>query len=702
MIRRFLFVFILAAAALPARAQLKVEADYSDADYRSGETLLTGNVRVSDAGMLLTADAARYANLASVTALGHVVLTSGATRLLADKLVYRSDGTFVAEHVRLGGHPYFIAGASATGTLGPKRTVSEIVVTHATVTYGEPGPWQPTMIAETITFVPGQRLRAENSRVGVGQFEFLPLPRFQQDLHESLAMFAAVTGGYNHSFGAFVEGRVHVPSGDGVRLGGDLGIFTSRGVMFGPSGSYSRGPDGADLSGFFRTGFIDDHGSRLTDILGRPVPEGRGFVEWQHAQQLADNLTFTAQLNWWSDSEVLRDYRPREFFPVQAPDTFAESAYSGPNYFLSVFARLQPNSFEQVPQRLPEVRFDLLPLALPGGFSERFNASAAMLREDPLPVGPLTPTPAIPGLRSNRLDAYYALERPIAVGDYFAFTPVAGGRVTYYADTVGAAEAGGYTRTLGELGFDAALRTSGTFDYTNALWGIDGLRHLLTPRLSYRYIPEADKGTGRIPQIDTETFSTYLQPLGLGDVRNIDQLHATDTLRLGFDNTVQTRDPVYGSRDLFTFNLAADFKFQRAPGAPSTSDVNTEIAFAPAPWLQVDAFNRLTPQTGTLQEFNTGVTLHDGDAWSVRFANNYLHHQIQDYLLDGRVRLNERYQALARLQYDARTRRFNEQAYGITQNLDNTWRVSYVTSLYSGPRRESHFGFNVQIEATGF
>jgi len=292
--------------------------------------------------------------------------------------------------------------------------------------------------------------------------------------------------------------------------------------------------------------------------------------------------------------------------------------------------------------------------------------------------------------------------RPIAVGDYFAFTPVAGGRVTYYADTVGAAEAGGYTRTLGELGFDAALRTSGTFDYTNALWGIDGLRHLLTPRLSYRYIPEADKGTGRIPQIDTETFSTYLQPLGLGDVRNIDQLHATDTLRLGFDNTVQTRDPVYGSRDLFTFNLAADFKFQRAPGAPSTSDVNTEIAFAPAPWLQVDAFNRLTPQTGTLQEFNTGVTLHDGDAWSVRFANNYLHHQIQDYLLDGRVRLNERYQALARLQYDARTRRFNEQAYGITQNLDNTWRVSYVTSLYSGPRRESHFGFNVQIEATGF
>ena len=35
-------------------------------------------------------------------------------------------------------------------------------------------------------------------------------------------------------------------------------------------------------------------------------------------------------------------------------------------------------------------------------------------------------------------------------------------------------------------------------------------------------------------------------------------------------------------------------------------------------------------------------------------------------------------------------------------NLDNTWRVSYIVSLYSGPRRESHFGFNMQIEARGF
>ena len=132
------------------------------------------------------------------------------------------------------------------------------------------------------------------------------------------------------------------------------------------------------------------------------------------------------------------------------------------------------------------------------------------------------------------------------------------------------------------------------------------------------------------------------------------------------------------------------------------SEVHADVAFAPIRWLQVDAYSRLTPQTLTLQEFNSGFTIHDADAWSLRFSNNFLRRQIEDYVVDGRRRLNERFSALTRLHYDARKRRFNEQAYGLVQNLDHTWRVSYVVSLYSGPRRESHFGLNLQVEAIGF
>lgn len=694
MIRRLALLALLALAATVARGQspLTLESDQGEVDGRTKEQIFRGHARATDGVVLLTADEIRSTeNRETITAVGHVVFTRKAVRLLADKLVFNpTTQAFTAEHIRFGAFPYYAEGESATGTM------DEITLLHANVTYGEPGPWQPTFRADKVIYSPppGQRLRTEGAQVGIGHTQPLPFPRLSQSLKEPFAAFVTANGGYRASLGAFAEAGLRLPVTPGLRLGGDLGIYSARGVMFGPSGNYGSSTDDNDLRGYFRTGYINDHGDKKNDLLGRPVPENRGYVEWQHQQKIGENLSLTAQLNWWKDSEVVRDFRPRAFFPVQEPDSFVEAVYQGQNYLVSAFARVQPNSFNVVQERLPELRFDLLPLAVGNGFVERFNASAAVLREDT----PITNK----RLMSDRLDAYYSLSRPFTHEDWFSFTPVVGGRVTHYSNTAGAVQTGSYTRTLGEVGADLAIRSSATFDYKNPLWKIDGLRHLFTPRLSYRYIPEANKGSGHIPLIDDRTFATYLQPLGLGDQRNLDQLSATNILRLGFDNTIQTRDPVYGSRDLFTFNIANDFRFKRAPGERDVSAVHTELAFAPARWVSVDVYESFTPQSLSLQEFNSGITLHDGALWSFRFSNNFLRHQIQDYQLDGRVRINETYEALTRLHYDARKRRFNEQAYGLAQNLGNTWLISYIVSLYSGPRRESHFGLNIQIEARGF
>jgi len=259
-----------------------------------------------------------------------------------------------------------------------------------------------------------------------------------------------------------------------------------------------------------------------------------------------------------------------------------------------------------------------------------------------------------------------------------------------------------YTRTLGEVGFDLALRTSGTFDYKNEQWKIDGLRHLLTPRLSYRYVPEGGHGRRYIPEIDRTVFNTYLPPLGLADTRNIDDLHAQNTLRLGLDNTIQTRDPVYGSRDLLVFNAAVDLNFKRQPGERDVSQVHTELAVTPARWLQLDLYESFTPQDLQLRQLNTGITLRDGDAWTLRFANHFLRHDTEEYAVEGNLRLNEIYEVLGRLHYDARTHLLVEQSYGVRQNLANTWRVEYALTLYDGPRRESKFGFKMQVELLRF
>jgi LPS-assembly protein len=692
-------------------------------DAKTSEAVIRGAAEMRDADGLLTADEIRYNQATdTATATGHVVYTRGALRVLATQVVvHRSTRTFDARQVRVGSYPYYVQGDTATGSR------DEVTVTNARVTYGEPGPWQPTVSADRITITAeGRRIRTEGAQVGIGHVQPLPFPKFQQSLSDPLLTFVNLTGGYRGSLGAYIDGGLHVPVLPGVRLGGDLGYYTARGFMAGPSGTYTDPIDPERLRGMFRSGYINDHGDKKTDVLGRPVPENRGFLEWQHQQLLTDDLSLLGQLNWWKDSEVVRDFRPRAFFPVQQPDTFIEATVTTPNAYVSAFARFEPNSFEIVQQRLPEVRYDLMPIAVGAGAYERFNASIAVLRENPLP-GVLTGTDATTGyagtgtpsqaswttvspfpagaateLRSTRFDAYYGLLRPIVPNDWLTITPVAGGRLTHYTDTRGAARDGSYTRTLGEIGVDAELRSSGTFAYRNERWDIDGLRHLFTPKISYRYIPEAQRGQEHIPMIDRQTFSTYLQPLGLGDARNIDELHATDTLRLEFDNTLQTRDPKYGARDLLTFNVADDFRFKRQPGEPDVSAIHTELAAMPTRWLELGMYNTFSPQTFTMRELNTGVTVRDGDAWTVRFANNFLRHQLQDYMVDARARLNEEYDVLAQVRYDQRKHRFTEQAYGIVQNLANTWRISYVVSFYSGRRRESAFGFSVQIDTMRF
>ena len=354
------------------------------------------------------------------------------------------------------------------------------------------------------------------------------------------------------------------------------------------------------------------------------------------------------------------------------------------------------------------MRFDLLP-SLIGvqGIYHKALASAAVLHQRDSFWTIRNPQSAIRNsTTSRRLDAYYALYRPIAHKDIATLTPIAGARATCYFDATGGKST--YTRYLGEIGFDSELRAAGTFAYKNEKWNIDGLRHLLTPRLSYRYIPQAAKGAPYIPPIDDQVFTTYLQPLGLGDIRNIDQIPLTNTLRVGLDNTLQTRDKTHGSRDLARLNLAADFHLDNATrstrdGGRALSDIHATLALMPAPWLTLGLYGSAAPRNLTLRELNTGLRIHDGQRWSLALSTHYLRAQINEYIAEGRYRLNEAWETYARLHYDNRKHRFNERSFGLIQKLGhNLWTIRYGVTWYEGATRESSFGFSIDVRLMNF
>ena len=122
-----------------------------------------------------------------------------------------------------------------------------------------------------------------------------------------------------------------MPIEAGASVGPDIGIYTFRGIMLGPIANYDvderRRLDGGVPQVRLH---LRPTGSALTDILQQPraaQPRLRRVAAQpaDHARTCRSN----GDINWSSDSEVIRDFHSKEFVPVQEPDNYLEAVYTG-------------------------------------------------------------------------------------------------------------------------------------------------------------------------------------------------------------------------------------------------------------------------------------------------------------------------------------------------------------------------------------
>ena len=110
--RRCLFALLLMAAVLHAAPLVPdISGQNFGYDQNTQETVITGGAKLVYGDTVLTADELRYNKTAqTATAIGHVVLTHGAQRVLADRLSYRlTDGSFQVGKTRLGEYPLYVS-----------------------------------------------------------------------------------------------------------------------------------------------------------------------------------------------------------------------------------------------------------------------------------------------------------------------------------------------------------------------------------------------------------------------------------------------------------------------------------------------------------------------------------------------------------------------------------------------------------------
>lgn len=556
----------------------------------------------------------------------------------------------------------------------------------------------------------------ESSVFRIAGFPLIPLPAMSVMRFDRPPVRIWFNPGENGTAGVFARSEIYLTIWDAFEPGVVFDFYERSGLLVGPAGVYDTRDSAFPLKmhGYFRSGYINDTANRSRDIYKNEIDGARGFIEWFHKQNV-ERIELSASVHRWSDSEVMRNFRPRIYDKNQNPDNYFEAVLPDDYFYLSAFTRFHPNDYQNVQQRLPELRFDLQPTELGRtGIYQHLNASYAYLREDASDQYDFwdlekrgNTANHDDAMKSSRANVYVGWTRPVKFGDFASFTPVAGVMVSHYGETLDGSRDSAFTRTLGQVGFDADVIFTGTSDYANKTWKINGLRHVLRPIFQYRYIPNPDVSQSKIPKIDREIYLSRPTVIDLAENRAIDELYDEHVFRIGLENLFQTRDKTYGSRDLVELNIYQDFRKTSRPGDTKTlSDNFIDFAFKPASWISFSVTHRMDPYDFSTNALTTGTRITDGDVWSFRVGTSHLYRspypesefgekRTRQIYGDFDFRLNSFWAAFASWRYDDIKNLMTDQIYGVRQRLGNNWEIEYSVRYRRDARDDDDFSINV-------
>lgn len=701
-IQRFFLIFFSLPVGLLASLPELSSIDPIEYDEAAQRLVARGDARLNLNQTQVEADQITYYQEYSVAdAMGRAAIMHEGYRLTGDRISYDAENrTFSVEAPKTGSWPLYASSLTAGGTL------ENMELDTARVYYTDPGPFTPNIKARSLTYrtVDGQEmLEIEGATLQIGNVPFFYLPKYTYYINEA-PFYLDFDAGSNSTLGTYLQTTSLVPVTDALRLGANIDYYTNRGAMVGPAAQYILNNDSNKIRGAISSGFINDEGTAGVDIHNNAISDKRRYAEWRHHQQIGERTTLTASASYRSDSAVMRDFRNNIFNENQIPDSFAEATYAGDNYLISAFTRLNLNDFQLVQERLPEVRFDLLPVPIANlGIYQQGDISYARLKEDYNTIPVVAPNTSYQ--RYDRLDLNYQITRPILLKNWLTLTPLLGARLTHYSNFESTPQSTSQNNTVDRFaaGFDLEANGHSTFTTQNSVWKINGLRHTIRPVLRYRYFSNS-QNTGALRTIERSAYSLNRPLLELNDLRNLDTLGKTHLVRLGVENLFQTRAKEYGSHTLAALNFYQDILIAREAAQNNGNEPDTlhatwvEFALNPAPWLKFDLAARFQTSEISLEELLTRTSLISGDSWQLSLSTDLLQSQLDQYRLHFIYRLSDSYSFLAKTRYNANKGVFDYTNIGLLTHLGSAWELLYGFTFRNDAARESDLEFSIGLQ----
>ncbi|MDR2628422.1 MAG: hypothetical protein LBC30_00245 [Puniceicoccales bacterium] len=668
------------------------------------ELIVKGDAKIEVGNFIIQADEITFQKEpATAVASGNVKIDNKKVYIVADYISYdMSSGLIHANNSKIKVHNhYFHIEDIDLDTINDVQTGLNTEIFHGSTDQ----KFTSSIFVKSFK-ITNESIQTKGTKFKIGPAVILYLPWAEIDI-SSHPFYLEQNYGLNHSNGIYLQNNFYFGVNKGLKLGGLLDFYARRGILAGPALKIDHRSEKNQIFSEVKFGFIQDRASeeqKGVDIKNEPIPGNRHFLEFSHRQHYDDRIDIIARTTALSDSEVERDFRKTWYDRNQQPGSFAEMSYRGQNYIASAFGQFEPNTFYGTTQQIPELRIAYLPTKL---FDTKLihNAHLGVVRLH-------NRNKDLYGATSvSRADIYYGISLPLGYKDFFTIKPIFGTRTLVYDHNF---DGDTYGKNILQGGLDISMKIIGQSDYTNETFGINGLKHVITPTIQYRVIPSGN-GSTKIPKFHRECFSVEIPSIDLDDMRNVDDLQRQNMVRLGIKNSLYTKSKSCIPKQLMRMDVFQDILFARNYDsfrqAPQKKFPDTYLTAGiyPTSWFNFDIYGKVDPAKLHLQELKTTTTIKDANFWKLAFSTNYLkfdginfQKSTEQYGLLFAFNLSSQTSIAIESQYDAMIHKFSQQRFSLATTLWSSWFVNIGITTRTHVKREDHIQFDWHIRLLDF
>ena len=404
-----------------------------------------------------------------------------------------------------------------------RTALDEVLVTKGKFTACEEAVPKWSFTADSARIKINKRIKLKNAKFRVKDVPIIPVPfaSLPIEQRDRQSGFLTPTFGFSGNKGLRLSGAYFQTLGRSadVTIRGDL--YTQRGIGYGLD-FRTR----ANSRSFFNFGFYAVKDRIFGSSASPETPDQGGSVIYaEGVQYFSNGVTAAADVRLTSNlafRQVFSDGIQQIISPIEISQAFVNKSWD--NYELNVLARSQVISIPNVRvklRNLPSVQFEKRPSMVsflkPLYFSFQTSAEGVSRREevDSIPLYQQTTgnDPIITPTLTQRFDVFPELMLPIST-KYFNFTATAGGRITYYSNSLNDMRqvvGRDVTRKYGQFQFDIRPVALAKNYYGKS--DVFKFRHVIEPFVTYRFV----KGISnfqkiiRIDELDTITDTNEIE-----------------------------------------------------------------------------------------------------------------------------------------------------------------------------------------------